>query len=549
MDVKTFYKHIHHLKQIGGIKLLSKPAINEDRVCHILKTQLYYMADNENPDVYVPLNLKWELPINSTQGILSVLKNAIFLLGYGQSNNCNEDTIDKIIENDIQPIVVGLKDEFDFFIAGTIMAMCSSVDDFSDPDELMGLVKEITGKFICLLEEAEKYADSKEENENNIQHANPILEQEVDTTNLEVGMFIPKGYRELCVLVNEKPLKSGSNSYKAQLKRWARYFKIEKGRGRSLVILDVYDEPLPIEDGRKNGNRNIYLKYIETILLKYIYYKKGQVCYTTRNQLWLLLGMINNNYRKIPAKILKTEIEYCDVTEWELNKFYMRCNTRLNTILFSALNNLNNRSLIAYAVQIMIVIPDPEKKGFSKHYVADENEIRKILAVERNILNVMGFESRNHAACCMKLSEFYERVNQRLFELYGWERKYERLKIIFNEGDIKDAITKNEYELQKMYLNEIIIDAIDKNAQTVVDNRMKKALLEYDEYLEEWKENNWGKPPRIEEVDDIFTYPKYFVDIQRRLSQKFLSLKSRKEDNKEDADKQLDELFANLGTD
>lgn len=306
---------------------------------------------------------------------------------------------------------------------------------------------------------------------------------------------------------------------------------------------------LPIEDGRKNGNRNIYLKYIETILLKYIYYKKGRVCYATRNQLWLILGMINNNYRKIPAKILKMEIEYCDVTEWELNKFYMRCNTRLNTILFSALNNLKNRSLIAFDVQIMIVIPDQDKKEPSKHYVADDNEIKKILAVERNVLNKMGFESKNHAACCMKLYEFYDAVNQKLFELYGWERKYERLKIIFNEEDIKDAITQNEYELQKMYLNEIIIDAIDKNAQTVVDNRMKKALLEYNEYLEEWKKNNWGKPPKMEDIDEIFTYPKYFVDIQRRLSKKFLALKSKKEENKENLTQELDELFANLGTD
>lgn len=510
------------------------------------------MADDENQNAYEPLQLKWVFPIESTEGMITAFKNIIFILDYVQKNRCSKDTIDKIIENDICPVTRKIKDEYDFFIAGTIMAMCSTVDDFSDEKELMGLVREIIGKFIYMFEMAWKWldSDSKEDNNSdNTQKINSIIEQEVDTTNIEEGMFLPKGYKELCGLLNEKPLKSGSNSYKAQLKRWARYFKMEKGRGRSLVILDIYDVPLPIEDGRKNGNRNIYLKYIETILLEYIYYKKGQVCYTTRNQLWLLLGMINNNYKKIPLKILKSEIEYYDVTEWELSKFYMRCNTRLNTILFSALNNLQNRSLITFETQIMIVIPSQDKKELSKHYVANDNEIRKILAVERNILNVMGFESRNHAACCMKLSEFYGKVNQKLFELYGWERKYERLKIIFNEGDIKEAITKNEYELQKMYLNEIIIDAIDKNAQTVVDNRMKKALLEYDEYLENWKETNWGKPPKIEEVDDIFTYPKYFVDIQRRLSKKFLAIKSKvNDDNREELDKELDELFANLGT-
>lgn len=529
---------------------MNKTELTKDRVCTILREQLYSMADNESQKEYEPLQLKWVLPVESTNGMISAFKNIIYLLDYVQKNGCNEDTIEKLIENDVRPITSGLRDEYDFFIAAAIIIMCSMVDDFSDPDGLMKLVKEIIGKFIYLLEMAWKCLDSRDDSKNeNEQKVNLIAEQEVDTTNIDEGMFLPKGYKELCVLLNEKPLKSGSNSYKAQLKRWARYFKMEKGRGRSLVILDIYDEPLPTDDGRKNGNRNIYLKYIETILLKYIYYRQGQVCYTTKNQLWLLLGMINNNYKKIPLKILKAEIEYCDVTEWELNKFYMRCNTRLNTILFSALNNLQNRSLIAFETQIMIVIPDSEKKGLSKHYVADENEIRKILAVERNILNIMGYESKNHAACCMKLSEFYERVNQRLFELYGWERKYERLKIIFNEGDIKDAITKNEYELQKMYLNEIIIEAIDKNAQTVVDNRMKKALLEYDEYLESWKENNWGKPPKIEDLkDEIFTYPKYFVDIQKRLSKKFLTIKSKVNDNnREKLDKELDELFANLG--
>lgn len=373
------------------------------------------MANGENTNDYEPLQLKWVFPIKSTEGMIKAFKNIIFVLDYVQKNRCSKDAIDQIIENDICPMTREIKDEYDFFIAGTIMAICSTVDDFSDSDEMMNLVQEIIGKFIYLLEMAAKKldSDSKEDNNgDNTQKTNLIIEQEVDTTNIEEGMFLPKGYKELCVLLNEKPLKSGSNSYKAQLKRWARYFKMEKGRGRSLVILDIYDEPLPINDGRKNGNRNIYLKYIETILLKYIYYRQGQVCYTTRNQLWLLLGMINNNYKKIPLKILKADIEYCDVTEWELNKFYMRCNTRLNTILFSALNNLQNRSLIAFETQIMIVVPEPGKKGLSKHYVADENEIRKILAVERNILNIMGFESRNHAACCMKLSEFYEKVNQ-----------------------------------------------------------------------------------------------------------------------------------------
>lgn len=195
------------------------------------------MADNENLDAYEPLQLKWVFPINSIQGLLSVLRNAIFLLGYGQSNNCSEETIDKIIENDIRPVVKELKDEFDFFIAGTIMAMCSSVDDFSNPNELMGLVKEITGKFICLLEAAVEYVNS----ENNDGTNNNELEWEIDTSTLVVGMVI-KNYKELCAILNEEA-KTGK-AKQLQLKNWKRYFDWEKD-GQKFIIVDIYDTPLP----------------------------------------------------------------------------------------------------------------------------------------------------------------------------------------------------------------------------------------------------------------------------------------------------------------
>ena len=426
----------------------------------------------------------------------------------------------------------------DKLLAYAIIILLHTVDDFSD---VIANADAIESKLKLVFDAIDRVYVSESKGKT---FANADSLEKVDTTNVEIGMVL-KNYNALCSLLNEKPAPSGSNSRKAQKKRFDRYLKLEKGRGQKIVITDIYDEPLPEEDGRKSGNRNIYIKYIETILLKYIYYRKGQVCYATRNQLWSILGMINNCYKKISAKILRTEIEYSDVSDWELNQFYMRCNAKLNTILFTALNNLSNRSLIAYEVQTMIVVPDPEK-GVSKHYVADDSEIRKILSVERSVLNAMNLESKSHAACLMKLSEFYDTVNRKLFELYGWERKYERLKIIFNEKDIKDAITKNEYELQMIYLNEIVIDAIDKNAQTVVDNRLKKALLEYDEYLSEWKANNWGKPPRMEEIGEIFTYPKYYVDIQRKLSQKFLSIKPT-EEKKPVFDRELEELFANLG--
>ena len=169
---------------------MSKTRLTEDRICTVLQETLYSMADSENTDAYEPLQLKWVLPVESTQGMISVFENIIFLLGYVQKNQCNRDTIDKIIENDIRPMVSGISNEYDFFMAATIIILCSIVDNFSDPDGVMKLVKEIIGQFIGLLEMALEKFDSENESQNADRSIFGI-----DTSGLELGMVV-KNYKE-----------------------------------------------------------------------------------------------------------------------------------------------------------------------------------------------------------------------------------------------------------------------------------------------------------------------------------------------------------------
>lgn len=511
----------------------------------MLQVALYSMADNENREKYSPLGLKWVLPASSSEGTFSVIKNLMFILGYVQEHRCNRECIDRIIENDVRPMVAGLKDEMDFILSWMIIVTCDTVEDYSNIDTLMGISRGVLGKFIEALEKVDNNSVNNENGNSN----NP--DDFMDTSNLEIGLVIPKGYSELCKLVGEKCFKSGSNQRKAQENRFKRFIKWEKSEfnKRTIIITDIYDEPLPKDDKRKFGNNNIYLKYIETIILRYVYYKhtEDQICYITKNQLWRILGMINENYKKIPFSVLTSEIEYSDVKKWELDNFYMRCNSKLNSILYNALKSLRDRSLIDWNTQTMIVVPS-DKGKFSHHYVANDEEIKKILAVERKVLKDMGFESKSHVMCKMKMPKFYENVNNMLFELYGWERKYERIKLNFNKTDVREALLQDEYKLQMLLLNDLVIEAIDKNAQVTADNKMKKALIEYDEYTK----NYFGKPPGLDEIDDIFTYPQYFVDIQKKLSQKFLSIKNAEEERRGKnrcilADNEIDDLFRNLG--
>ena len=58
---------------------MNKTELTKDRVCTILREQLYSMEDNESQKEYEPLQLKWVLPIESANGMISAFKNIIYL--------------------------------------------------------------------------------------------------------------------------------------------------------------------------------------------------------------------------------------------------------------------------------------------------------------------------------------------------------------------------------------------------------------------------------------------------------------------------------------
>lgn len=512
------------------------------------------MADNESQYAYEPLQLKWVLPIESTNGMIVTLKNVICILGYVQKTGCNKETIDKIIENDIRPITNKIKDEYDFFIAGTIMALCTTVDDYSNPDELMGLVKEITGKFIYMLEMAWKYLDS--DSKESISNDKEVI-YGLDISRLESGMVV-KNYKEMCRILEEEICEG--NSKKAQLKEWSRYFVWEK-KGQKFIILDIYDEPLPKDDGRQN--KNIYVQYIEVILMKILSKQKNtkDPFYITTNQLWKLLGMINDNYKNISLDELNERILEYEIKSFDMKKFYQRCNQRLREILFSSLNKLEDRALIKYEIETVIVYLDENSKTLYKP--ANDIHKKKILKAERKALLDMKLESKQHAYAKFKETEFFERVNAYLHEWYGWEYTFNRIKINYNKSDVLETVHKDEaklrndfeeMKLQRLGLNDRVVEALYKNAQVMAENRHKKADQEYQEAIDKYKNEYMmiGDIPEsfLPTKSDlhIFDYLPYFVELQNRLTDELICIRKPHEkktiiefNNVES--KELDELF------
>lgn len=505
---------------------------------------------------FTPLDLKWTLPINSVEGMITVLKNVIYVLSYVQKAKCNREYVDQIIENEIHPEVSKLKDEVDFTLATIILVLCNEKSDFTNREELKNCELKIIGKFIEILEEAYKHFDDIVSFENKDISGNLI-----DTSGIELGMVV-KNYKEMCNILKEE-IKAG-DSKKAQLKEWTRYLLWEK-KGQKFVILDIYDAPLSKQDGRQD--RNIYVQYIEVILIKILSKQKNsqEPFYFTTNQLWKLLGMINNDYKNISLDNLNDRITDYEVTSFDLKKFYQRCNQRLRDILFSSLNRLEDRALIKYEIETVIVLYDDN--GEKNLLPANDKQKKQILKAEKKALKDMGLESRKHVYAKFKEIEFFNKINAYLQEWYGWDSTFSRIKMIYNKSDILETVhkdeekLKNDYEkvkLQKLELNDKIIEALYKNAQSIADNRHKKADQEYQEAVEKFLEDEWGGIGALPESFiptkkdfRIFDYSPCFVEIQNKLTDELISIRDPQDrkvvikfDDNNDL-KELDELFKN----
>ena len=73
---------------------------------------------------------------------------------------------------------------------------------------------------------------------------------------LTSGMIV-KNYKALCEILEIEPRKTGSNSYKAQLKEMNIKFKYRK-EGHKFIIDEIYKNELKKIDNRR-GNNKVYV--------------------------------------------------------------------------------------------------------------------------------------------------------------------------------------------------------------------------------------------------------------------------------------------------
>ena len=318
---------------------------------------------------------------------------------------------------------------------------------------------------------------------------------------------------------------------------FSRFFDFKKVSYGKYEITQIYDRPLQIENNRKAGNASVYLLYIELILLKYLSSKYTKEVTFSRKKLWMLLGMVNGNYGNVDRNRL---LKINDViTPYEIDNFYLRANHRLDRILKTALKNLSDRKLIDSTEQTMICEVVGNKETY---HIATPDERSKIIEIERMVLDTMNFETISQVVMKRKQKEFYQIVNDKLYDLYHWKYFYKAYSIVFNHKDIERFIPRIEMNLnsalQKM--NAEIIRVLDTEAEKIYFSENKK----YDEKIDMAEDE-------IEFYEAIRAWhpPFNYVVAQKILSDELININLR--DNCGDDDKdivkyseEVDELFA-----
>lgn len=304
-------------------------------------------------------------------------------------------------------------------------------------------------------------------------------------TNLKVGETY-KNYRELCSALDE-PVKT-SNSKKAQLKEWARYFDWSK-EGNKFIITEIYLEPKEKVENRGGARRtselNELLDEILPIAIMDAYSRDingvngtfmsvtnlGQVCgFITRDYINLSKSK-ENLYKDVDSEDI-TEYKFC--TREAFNISY----AKMYQLVIGSLKRLQNKGLISYKKLKVL-------KHGKKYRVATNAEIETIKAIESDLcveLGIKDVQYKNLASDKVK-EQYNKKFKTQLETKVKANKCFNGYDICFTDKIAEIDLTE-DISYAKVQLVDLYKTAILKAADTKLANSLKKSKGLTDSYYE-----------------------------------------------------------------
>lgn len=286
------------------------------------------------------------------------------------------------------------------------------------------------------------------------------MEDFMNLNNIEKGT-IGKSYRDMCRIL-EEPILEG-NSKKAQLKEWKRNFDWDR-QGNKFIVTEKYIATLP-EDFSDN---DIYTKYIQTILAKYL--KENGDGQFTMTQLLKLCGFVNENWNDVTVlnKYIENENISFAQAKYYLNQLCGHVYSYCTKALTRCLNRLAKRDFLRWHKILYIQDKDVKDNSFR---LATDNEYRIYLNILMKVKKDMNIRYVN----LYSQDEYYKKIDALIEEL-GWNKAYECIKIICADKFVDDMVKESEEEYREALLevNDHCLQQMYKYVDVDIENDIKK---------------------------------------------------------------------------
>lgn len=307
--------------------------------------------------------------------------------------------------------------------------------------------------------------------------------ERITLRNLERGMVV-KNYPALCRLLNID-VRTG-DSKNSQI-NWLREYVAFVQEGHKFLIKDVYYDK-EIKPRRGPGGDNLdrtHIKYIESLLLHILSNSEQENMLVSKTVMLGKLGLINDNYGYSvgnPAKLSK----YLDVDRLLIDDWRSSVNSTLVSAVDRALSSLESQSWIFWTKRMTVyedyveIRPDGKRYKVQTSRIATDEEIKRVLSVERAILDEMNCENKGVIILLDRWNEFRAKVINELVATSNIKNYWDSYSLIYNLDNVKRAANKRGVmelkEEELLELKDSLASYIDERVLTNAERRHEHSI-------------------------------------------------------------------------
>ena len=307
--------------------------------------------------------------------------------------------------------------------------------------------------------------------------------------DIEVGMKFSNRTKLATKL--QLPKTSGKRNIELQDKEIARYLSYEKtnklSRGKvtnEIIITEIYETPLPKEDGRSNGNNNIYAEYIDKLILHTITMYGGEFSLTLANLFKNDIKLLNKNYDKVRNSTDKYLSKKYDIGEFQARQYLYKVREKFTDMFKSSCKRLTRQGLITYHKDFMLV-----EQGVSDFVVVNNSKIiSQIQLIEEEVLLSMGIKRKElyndenyenwHKECVARVSKEVKE-----YDAFNYWNCYTVKSAISEEEMDKFQLEYEEKERLEQELTKVFISKLHESLEKKQGKGTQEIFGEVREYV------------------------------------------------------------------